>query len=386
MPSPGTTSELRSLPCKCAGYSAYGESRIGGRGENQDSYGFQDTIVGFLLTVCDGMGGGPGGKTASTIAVREIIAGVLDADADETPVNILIKAIRRANLAIMEVASKNPQLKGMGSTCTALLINERCATVAHVDDSRIYQFSNRAKIWRTWDHSMVFEMVAKGVITEEQARLSAQSNVITRALGMKSDVEVDTAELSYSAGDRFLLCSDGIHGLMPEQELVKMATDKRMKLGQIVDNIATTADATGRTCGGGHDNLTIVMLETEINSTLQSPMRKKIKITILALAAFALLSFACNILQLRGNNAGKRDELMSQDSIAALSDSLNSHKEQVANLGEKLEQANQKAQIMEEEVKNLQDSVKRLNSQKQKLSAENDAKDKKIKELEKTKK
>ena len=106
----------------------------------------------------------------------------------------------------------------------------------------------------------------------------------------------------------------------------------------------------------------------------------------MALAAFALLSFACNILQLRGNNAGKRDELMSQDSIAALSDSLNSHKEQVANLGEKLEQANQKAQIMEEEVKNLQDSVKRLNSQKQKLSAENDAKDKKIKELEKTKK
>ena len=92
---------------------AFAESRIGGRAENQDSYDWADTKFGYLVTVCDGMGGGPGGRTASTIAVREIIAGVNDGLEDSNLGNIIVKAIQRANLAILEATEDQPQLKGM---------------------------------------------------------------------------------------------------------------------------------------------------------------------------------------------------------------------------------------------------------------------------------
>ena len=118
-------------------FIAFAESRIGGRGENQDSYLSKSTERGFVVTVCDGMGGGPGGKTASTIAVNEIIAGIDEANKDEESANVIIKAIRRANMAIIEAGNENPQLKGMGSTATVLLLTEESAYVAHVGDSRI---------------------------------------------------------------------------------------------------------------------------------------------------------------------------------------------------------------------------------------------------------
>ena len=120
-------------------FVGFAESRIGGRAENQDSYGFKETKLGFLLTVCDGMGGGPGGKTASTIAVTEIIAGVEESNEDEEVANILIKAVRRANMAILEAGNQTPSLQGMGSTATVLLLSEKSAFIAYVGDSRVYQ-------------------------------------------------------------------------------------------------------------------------------------------------------------------------------------------------------------------------------------------------------
>ena len=172
-------------------FIGFAESRIGGRPENQDSYGFKDTELGFLVTVCDGMGGGPGGKTASSIAVNEIITGIEEASKDEEVANIIIKAIRRANMAILEAGNQTPELQGMGSTATVLLLSEKSAFLAHAGDSRIYQIRGGKKVFRTFDHSVVFDLVKQKVITEEQARLSAQSNVITRALGVKPDLEVD---------------------------------------------------------------------------------------------------------------------------------------------------------------------------------------------------
>ena len=99
--------------------TGYGESRIGGRSENQDSYGYEDTPFGLLVLVCDGMGGGPGGKTASSIAVREIMAGVIEASDDNTRTNIMLQAIKRANQAIIDATEADTSLKGMGTTCTA---------------------------------------------------------------------------------------------------------------------------------------------------------------------------------------------------------------------------------------------------------------------------
>lgn len=269
-------------------FVGFAESRIGGRAENQDSYGYKETPLGFLLTVCDGMGGGPGGKTASSIAVEEIITGIDEANDDEEISNIIIKAIRRANMAVIEAANENPSLAGMGSTATVLLLSEQSAFIAHVGDSRIYQIRGGRKIFRTYDHSMVFELVKQKVITEEQARLSAQSNIITRALGMKPDLEVDIVERPYVKGDRFVLCSDGIHGSMPEKELLKMLGNRKISLGALVDDISTCVDNLGRTNGGHHDNMTLAIVETKNNSKLKEKMSKRAITITLALALLCM--------------------------------------------------------------------------------------------------
>lgn len=301
--------------------TAFAESRIGGRTENQDSYGWQDTSFGYLVTVCDGMGGGPGGKTASTIAVKEIVAGVAEANKDEEIPNIIIKAIRRANMAIIEAGNNNETLKGMGSTATVLLISENSAFIAHVGDSRVYQLRGTKKVFRTFDHSMVFEMVSQGIITEEQARLSAQSNVITRALGIKPDVEVDIHEVSYEKGDRFVLCSDGIHGSMPEKELIKMIANKDGKLGSITDDISTFVDNLGRSSGGGHDNLTIAIIETKVDSKFRPKMSKQTKITMMGLIALLVISFALNIVQQCGSSTAESKTVVN-DSLIQKKDSV----------------------------------------------------------------
>ena len=301
----------------------FAESRVGGRSENQDSYGWQETPLGYLVVVCDGMGGGPGGKTASTIAVKEIVAGISEANSEEETSNIIIKAIRRANMAIIEAGNEKPSLKGMGSTATVLLLSEQSAFVAHVGDSRVYQIRGSKKVFRTFDHSLVFEMVSQGVITEEQARLSAQSNVITRALGIQADVEVDVMELPYEKGDRFMLCSDGIHGSMPESELVKMVSDKKSKLGVVVDNIATCVDNIGRTSGGGHDNLTLAVIETKTNSILKIKMSKQTKIVMAGLIVLLFMSVALNIFQLTGIAGKSSENTMSNDTVLNIQSTSN---------------------------------------------------------------
>jgi protein phosphatase len=265
----------------------YCESRIGGRSENQDSYGYQDTPFGLLVTVCDGMGGGPGGKTASSIAVREILGGVMEANGDNSPENVLLQAIHRANLAILDAGAENPKLQGMGTTCTAVLFSKKSAIVAHVGDSRVYQLRRHSKIFRTFDHSMVFELVKQKVITEEQARLSEQSNYITRALGIKPELSIDVVERPYEKGDRFLLCTDGIHGAMPENELLVMAT-KSGNLGKVVDDIATAVDGQGRSKGGGHDNLTLAMIETQSKSELKERMNLRTKLIMAGIVVLVI--------------------------------------------------------------------------------------------------
>ncbi len=346
----------------------FAESRIGGRSENQDSYGSLDTPYGFVVTVCDGMGGGPGGKTASSIAVKEIILGIKEGNPDDTATNIVIKAIRRANLAIIEAGKENPSLKGMGSTCTVLLISTESAIVAHCGDSRVYQLRGRTKVFRTFDHSMVFDLVKQKVITEEQARLSAQSNVITRALGIKPDIEVDITELSYDAGDRFLLTTDGIHGSISEPELIEMVSDKKHALGTVADEIATTIDGKGRNEGGGHDNLTLAIIETNINSKLRSKMNAKTKLLLGAVSLICLLSLVFNgILLGRSNSSASEDTTTVQAQV-------DSHKGVISRMDTVITkqraeiQAAQSAAVssndeLQSKIKNLESKVSSLNAQ-----------------------
>lgn len=278
---------------------AFAESRIGGRSENQDSFGWKNTRLGYLVTVCDGMGGGPCGKTASSIAVNTIIAGVEEGSQNDDVAIIIKKTVEKANKAIFDAGNSQPSLKGMGSTAALLLVSEKSAFIAHVGDSRVYQLRGKKKVFRTFDHSMVFDMVSQGLLTEEQARLSAHSNVITRALGIKQDVKVDVVEVAYEKGDRFLLCSDGIHGALPEKKLVKMATRKKIGLDVLVSGIADYVDHEGNVLGGGHDNLTIAVVETK-SSSIRKPVRSaggKKKMIIL-LSALLGISLTFNIIQL----------------------------------------------------------------------------------------
>lgn len=367
----------------------FAQTRIGGRAENQDSMGWSETPFGYLVTVCDGMGGGPGGKTASEIAVREIITCVREANRENTLENILIKAVRQANIKIIEAGNANPALKGMGSTCTVLLINEDCAYVAHVGDSRIYQLRGKSKVFRTFDHSMVFGLVKQKVITEEQARLSQQSNIITRALGINYDVEVDVEKLSYQAKDRFLLCTDGIHGSVPENDLIDMVADRDTALGTVVDTIATNIDGIGRASGGGHDNLTLALIETNINSIYKKKMEKKTKNILIALCALLGISATTNVAQLfvGGGNKGVEttcpmdstarqipkdsisfDSLMNiSDSLKASIDALNTKVDSTKNENKKLEEKNKE---LKENNKNLKEENKELRKEIDNLKKE----------------
>ena len=276
----------------CIGYA---ETRQGGRAENQDTCAYSETPLGLLVTVCDGMGGGPSGKLASTIAARNIIATLMAANPADDRMQALRQAILNANAALYRAMDEDPSTRGMGSTATALLINAHSAVVAHVGDSRVYQLHGRRKKWRTFDHSMVFQMVKSGAMTEEQARVSANSNIILRALGHSPDLQVDVAELPYKKGDRFMLCSDGIWGMFPEPEILKIVA-KNQGLGEAVESLVVKVDAAGVAEGNHHDNLTVAMVETQTDSQLKDhTARPWLKWAVAAMATVCVVSVLINI-------------------------------------------------------------------------------------------
>lgn len=285
------------------------DSRIGGREENQDSAGIKDTKLGLLVVVCDGMGGMQGGSVASQLAVQKILETVASADKQSNPSLTLIKAVRNANTAILEEGKNNPELQGMGTTVTALLLTRYAALTAYVGDSRIYQLRNGKKVYRTFDHSMVFEMVKKKVISEEQARLSTQSNVIFKALGIHPDIEVEVTERPYLKGDRFILCTDGFWGAMPEEDFIRHLSEKK-PINKILETTANIVESIGRNSGGEYDNLTAAILEMNNNSILKEKMNKLAKIIIGLLSLLLLGSIALNVsLMLRNNSETEKREI-----------------------------------------------------------------------------
>lgn len=253
-----------------------GISMQGGRQENQDDWGFIDTPLGFLLVVCDGMGGGPGGKTASFIAKREI-AVTLKTCTPQTPrLQAIQKAITRAHEAITLAETQKPELAGMGSTVVALIINNQSAVVAHVGDSRCYQIRGKRCIYRTIDHSLVAELVKRKALTEEQARTSPQSNVITRGLGATRNHVPEVEEISFRRGDRFVLCTDGVWGSMPNSQLIKSLTSTG-EITALAGNLSMEIDNIGFASGGGHDNHTLIFVEMGFSSIKKEPLLQIIR-------------------------------------------------------------------------------------------------------------
>ncbi len=271
------------------------ESRIGGRDENQDSYGYADTPIGTVVVVCDGMGGMQGGQVASSLAVNSIIHALSLCPANTNPAEALSVAIRQANMDVLYAGNENAALRGMGTTVTAIILNKRCATIAHLGDSRIYMLRGRKKIFRTFDHSMVFEMVKCGVLTEEQARLSEQSNIILKALGVSETVEPEIRSLPYCKGDKFVLCSDGFWGCMSEKEFISNVT-RKTALGNVLKLTADKVERIGHRKGGKYDNLTAAIIEMKCNSLMKEKMNKKAKILIAVLSVLLAVSVVLNVL------------------------------------------------------------------------------------------
>jgi PPM family protein phosphatase len=174
---------------------------------------------GVLLIVADGMGGHMAGDLASRMAV-ELVSGMYF-DSRDAPADALRRAFHAANAGIHSHARREPRCRGMGTTCAALAIVNDTAVTANVGDSRIYLVREQALYLLTSDDSAVHDLVRRGLLTSEEARQHADRHVILSALGTRAELRVRhwAPPLPVRAGDRFLLCSDGLHDLVPDEEL-----------------------------------------------------------------------------------------------------------------------------------------------------------------------
>lgn len=281
-------------------------SMQGGRPENQDDWGIFDTPLGCLLIVCDGMGGGPGGKTASYIVTQVVARTLLECSPQTSRFDALKMAVSKANDALYQKMEETPSLQGMGSTMVAILINAYSVVVAHLGDSRCYRISHGRVFFRTDDHSLVGELVRNKAMTEEQARVSPQSNVITRGLGNTNNHVAEIVEIPYRKGDRFVLCTDGVWGIMPHDQIVNRLTSQQ-DLISLVRNLSAEIDQRGFAAGGNHDNHTLAIIEMSSDSVLKDKMSKYLKIVLGLLSALLVVSVIVNIVCL--NKIGDMPEI-----------------------------------------------------------------------------
>jgi len=223
---------------------------------NEDAMLARDTPHGFLAVVCDGMGGHVGGREASHLAIDTIFR-VFDATPPGvSPQQLLRDALTQANGAVYGRGLQSPELKGMGSTCVAILVHPGGTDVAHVGDSRVYLLSQGQVYQVTKDHSLVQRLVDANMLTPEQAANHPNANQITNAFGQRPELEVEVRPQAFphAAGDTFVLCSDGLSDEVGPQDILAILApmpSPDVAAQQLVD----LANARG-----GHDNITVVLV------------------------------------------------------------------------------------------------------------------------------
>lgn len=232
------------------------------RSNNEDSF-YIDQTQG-LLVVADGMGGHASGEIASKIAIdvmREyfetIKSGALPQIgryqkefSEET--NLIGSAVRLANKAIYDAVGDMPQWKGMGTTIAAVLIRGNRMSVAHVGDSRVYLVRAGGIAQLTDDHSLVYEQVRRDLLTKDEAEKSEMRHILTRALGVSSDVEVDFEELTLAPNDIVILCTDGLNTMVSDEDILSLV----MSTKDPVVACERLIEAANR--NGGKDNITVI--------------------------------------------------------------------------------------------------------------------------------
>jgi PPM family protein phosphatase len=208
---------------------------------------------GALFVVADGMGGHAHGEVASQIAVSEVSSAYYQDD-DEDIASALSRAVRHANNSIYQQVDEEDKLShgAMGTTCIAAVIHDNIAYIANVGDSRAYIVHQGQVRLISQDHSWVAEQVRAGLLTEEQARTHIRRNVITRCLGTQADVEVDVFIEQVQEGDALILCTDGLSGLVDDDELCVIVEQYGPQ-----DSVSRLIECANER--GGHDNITAIV-------------------------------------------------------------------------------------------------------------------------------
>ena len=210
-----------------------------------------------LLVVADGMGGHRGGAVASREALATIASTFTESTLDPARdlASLLVRAIERANERVFSLARQDPELAGMGTTVVAFLLDaEGRAAVAHVGDSRAYRLRGGRLEALTSDHSVVAEMLQRGVLTAEEAAFHPRRNEILRSVGVLPDVEVELATVEVAPDDWFLLCSDGLCGVVSDAEIEEVLVHTRSPQAAVTALVDLANDC------GGPDNVTVQIL------------------------------------------------------------------------------------------------------------------------------
>ncbi len=207
-----------------------------------------------VFAVADGMGGHQGGEVASQLTVEHIRE-----VADVAPVPDqahMVAAIERANTTIRRDARAHPDLYGMGTTCTAVVVDV-AIRIVHVGDSRAYRFRDGRLDQLTEDHSLVASLVRAGNLGASEARTDGRRNIVTRALGAEDEVRVDRVETDRASGDRVIICTDGLSGQVSDEAIARVLAETATP-ARAADRLVELANA-----AGGEDNVTVIVIDVD---------------------------------------------------------------------------------------------------------------------------
>ncbi len=228
------------------------------RESNQDSYaaGELPGAVAWAV-VCDGMGGAAGGNYASSTAVKVISERITSSYRTGMSAssirNMLTSAIAAANISVYDMSKADPELTGMGTTVVVAIVVDNNVFIAHAGDSRAYILSDGSLNQLTKDHSIVQEMIDHGTLTPDEAKVDPRKNIITRALGVDSELRIDFDIADISEKDVLILCTDGLTNFVEPQEIYELTDDG--KFYEYAERLVDRANS-----NGGGDNITVVTM------------------------------------------------------------------------------------------------------------------------------
>lgn len=245
---------------KIAGYTDIGLRRA----HNEDHIGFNQNLG--IAVLADGMGGHQAGEVAAEMAVTSVLESLQNLIKSQNAVPItssqileyVSHTISDSNCKIFEAAEAREERKGMGTTVVAAVIKGFRCYAGHVGDSRLYLFRSRTLTRMTRDHSLVQDLIDKGFYTEAEARDAHVGHVVTRALGTRADVEVDTVYHDLEPGDVLMLCSDGLSDMVPDWQIEDTLCDYHGDLNETAKKLITLANR-----HGGKDNVSVILMQVQ---------------------------------------------------------------------------------------------------------------------------